>query len=51
MGDAPGSIPMLKMEAIIDTGIRGGLTVLKKSPFLLVAFSLFFIALLAILLF
>jgi hypothetical protein len=50
-GDAPNSVSMLKTEAIINTGIRGGLTVIKNPPFLLVAFTIFFVALLGILLF
>ncbi len=50
-GDALCSMPMLQVEGIINTGIRGGLTVSENPFLLLVAFPLFLIALLGILLF
>jgi len=49
MGDAPSSIHMLKMEDAINTGFRGGLTVIKSSPFLCAEFFFFLVVFLFIL--
>jgi len=47
--DALNTMPMLQMEGVINTGIRGGLTVIKNLPFLCAEFSFFLVVILVIL--